>query len=139
MRSLRWACLWLALLPGAALAQSTASQVVPGFLDANGAFHQSAVPVNGFGSLTLLATTSTLLSTITPNSSGTAWPAKPGPAIVLNETSGILYVCPLGGTCSATGTTEGLEVAAGNAYQFNTMNTAATVYAASAGAIQVTW
>lgn len=144
MRSLRWACLWLALLPGVALAQSTAEQIVPGYFDAGGKFHQNTFVLNGFGSLTLSATTSTLLSTLTANSTGAVWPstatkAPPGPAIVFNWTAGILYVCPLGGTCSASGATEGMQITAGNAFQFPVMTSTATVYAASSGAIQVSW
>jgi hypothetical protein len=136
---LLWACLCLALLATPAFAQSTATREVPGYLDTNGNFHQSQFVLNGFGTLSVSATTSTLLSTITANSSGTAWPAQPGPSVVANFTAGILYVCPFGGTCSASGATEGLQLAAGTAYQFPVMSTNATVYAASAGAIQVTW
>ena len=91
--------------------------------------------IHGFGSLSIGGTTSTLLNTLTVGPNSTPWPPVTSQVFILNNTSGILYVCPLGGTCS----TAGIQIAAGNAYGFNGMATNATAYAASAGSVQAQW
>lgn len=92
--------------------------------------------IHGFGSLSINATTSTLLSTLTVGPNSVPWPTVTSQVFVINQTSGTIYVCPLGGTCSST---TGIWILSGNAYGFNGMATTATVYAANAGTVQAQW
>lgn len=94
-------------------------------------------PIQGYG--TLAATnTSALLSTLTASAGSAAWPVHPGTVNVQNAASsaGILYVCPLGGVCSAS---VGIPVAAGASYRVYQPATAMTVIAASTATIWAQW
>ena len=70
--------------------------------------NQPTVPpsLNGFGTLAL-TNASALISTVTANAAGAAYPGANGfqnQAVTITNSSasaGIAYVCPLGGTCSA--------------------------------------
>ncbi len=146
---MKWLALVLALLVGApgAFGQTTAQQVTPGFYlspcplvttSLAGCFvptSATAAPVVGFGNLTPAATTSTLISSVTLGPNSGSWPVVPGQVWISNLTTGILYVCPLGGTCG----TSGLPILAGSSFGIFMGTTAMTVYAATSGLVGVQW
>jgi hypothetical protein len=93
--------------------------------------------VKGFG--TLAATSaSTALSTVTAGPNSAVWPTSPAQLYVINSpaSAGTVYVCPLGGTCSAS---VGIPVPAGGAYGFYQAATGMTVFAASTATVVAQW
>lgn len=82
--------------------------------------------VTGFGTLAV-TNSSALASTMTAGPNSAVWPTVPGMLYVLNDaaSNGSLYVCPLGGTCSAT---VGLELVPGRSWGFNKPATTMTVF-----------
>lgn len=105
----------------------------------SGVTNVAPLPTHGFGSLSISATTSTLLSTTTVGPNSTPWPLVPSLVYFINQTAGTCYVCPLAGTCGASGAPEGIWVLSGNAYGFFQMSTNATAYCASSGTVQAQW
>ena len=100
------AALAFSVLASSALAQST-QQIVPATLA-------------GFGTLAV-STSSILLSTATVGPNSTTFPGGnlPGRQIIVRNSTasaGVLYICPLGGTCSAT---VGIPLAIGETKTFN--------------------
>jgi hypothetical protein len=128
---LLWACLCFALLPAVASAQGDFP---------SGLSPVATVPaIHGFGTLSATAA-STQLSTLTTGPNSAAWPTGtliPQVYVINSSTSaGIVYLCPLGGTC---GTTVGIPIAAGSAYGVFAGSTAMTVYAASTATVVAQW
>lgn len=82
--------------------------------------------VLGFGTLAV-TNSSALASTMTAGPNSAVWPTVPGMLYVLNDaaSNGTLYVCPLGGTCSAT---VGLELTPGRSWGFYKPATTMTVF-----------
>lgn len=118
------AVLFLWLPSFSVLAQSTAQPVVPGYLTTSGCpsgqttcFVQygagsSSVPIvtgppklTAYGTLSV-TNSSVALSTLTPGPNSPAWTAAyPSNYVAINNSigsAGALYVCWLGGTCSAS-------------------------------------
>lgn len=131
------------LLPIAASAQ-TAQQVTPGYLSTTcpGANVPCFIPtagnvaqVSGFGTMSVTAS-STLVSTITTGPNSSAWPATPGLVNFVNGGSSVIYLCPLGGTCSAS---VGIALAAGASLQIFGPSNAATVFDATTGTLGAQW
>jgi hypothetical protein len=91
----------------------------------------------GFGTLAVV-NASALASTATAGPNSAVWPTAPGMLYVLNDaaSNGNLYVCPLGGTCSAT---VGLELTPGRSWGFFKPATAMTVFATTTATGQFTW
>jgi len=91
----------------------------------------------GFGTLAVTAA-STLGSTLTLGPNSGAWSATPGLLVVLNDagSAGNLYVCPIGGTCSAA---NGLELTPGRSWSFYAPSTNLTVIAATTATAQFQW
>lgn len=132
------------LAPLAAHAQSTANQVTPGYLSTTcpgsvvACFVPTAegvAPVAGFGTMTVTAS-STLVSTLTTGPNSAAWPATPGLVRFINGGSSVIYLCPLGGTCSAT---VGIAIAASTTLPIFAPSTSATVFDATTGTLGVQW
>lgn len=94
-------------------------------------------PVSGFGTLSATAA-STLLSTLTAGPNSSVWPLLPKQIFVMNApgSAGVVYVCPKGGTCSAS---VGIPIAAGYSYGFYQPATAMTVFAASTATVVAQW
>lgn len=107
------------------------------YMDANGNLCVTTADqaISGFGSLAA-TNSSALLSTLTVNAAGAAWPAVPGVVKITNASTsaGILYVCPLGGTCSST---VGIPMIAGQIKSFTHPSTSMTVIAASTATVIV--
>lgn len=97
----------------------------------------SPAPIKGFGTLSA-TNASALLSTLTVGPNSAAWPTSPNQMYVINSSAsgGILYVCPLGGTCSAT---VGIPIAAGATESFFAPSTSMTVIAASTATVVAQW
>lgn len=137
------ALLCLLLLSSAAHAQSTANQVLPGYLSTtcSGGLPSCFVPtggvspVKGFGTLAV-TTASALVSTATLGPNSAAWPATPGMVTFINEGATVLFLCPLGGTCT---TTTGIPMAVGQSLPIFNPSTSATVVDVSTGTLAVTW
>lgn len=93
--------------------------------------------VAGFGTLAV-STSSVQMSTLTTGPSSAVWPTAPGLVYIVNSpvSSGLLYVCPLGGSCT---TSNGIPIAAGGAYGFYKPSTAMTVIAASSATAVAQW
>jgi hypothetical protein len=115
--------------------------IQPGYMDAlgnicgSGSSSTTSPPVKGFGNLTGTGA-SALLSTLTTGPSSAAWPTSPGQVYVIT-TGGTGYVCPLGGTCSATvGIPIGSAVAG---WGFNAPSTNMTVYGANTVTFTAQW
>jgi len=91
----------------------------------------------GFGTLAVTAA-STLGSTLTLGPNSGSWSATPGLLVVLNDvnSAGNLYVCPIGGTCTAA---NGLELTPGRSWTFYAPSTSLTVIAATTAAAQFQW
>jgi hypothetical protein len=91
----------------------------------------------GFGTLAATAA-STLASTLTLGPNSGSWSATPGLLVVLNDvnSAGNLYVCPIGGTCTAA---NGLELTPGRSWTFYAPSTSLTVIAASTATAQFQW
>jgi hypothetical protein len=91
----------------------------------------------GFGTLAATAA-STLASTLTLGPNSGAWSATPGLLVVLNDagSAGNLYVCPIGGTCTAA---NGLELTPGRSWTFYAPSTSLTVIADSTATAQFQW
>jgi hypothetical protein len=91
----------------------------------------------GFGTLAVTAA-STLGSTLTLGPNSGAWSATPGLLVVLNDvnSAGNLYVCPIGGTCTAA---NGLELTPGRSWSFYAPSTSLTVIAATTATAQFQW
>lgn len=126
------ALLLLALLLGA-----PAVALAQGYTN-DGVSVTSTVPVvKGFGTLSATAA-STLLSTLTVGPNSAAWPTAPAQMYVINSSAsaGIVYFCPLGGTCSAS---VGIPIAAGSAYGVYAGSTAMTVFAVSTATVVAQW
>lgn len=109
------------------------------YMDANGnlCVGTSNAPVAGFGTLSVTSG-SALLSTLTAGPNSAAWPTSPRQVYVVNApaSSGTLYVCPKGGTCSAS---TGIPIAAGGAYGFYQPATTMTVVSASTSTAVAQW
>lgn len=93
--------------------------------------------VLGFGTLAV-TNSSALASGATAGPNSAVWPTTPGMLYVLNDaaSAGNLYVCPLGGTCSAT---VGLELTPGRSWGFYKPATTMTVFATTTATGQFTW
>jgi hypothetical protein len=91
--------------------------------------------VTGFGTLAL-GNTSTALSTLSLGPNSAAWPAQPGMVYVMNSTTsaGPIYVCPLGGTCTAA---NGIPIAVGQWYGFYRPASGMTAIAPSTATVEV--
>lgn len=102
-----------------------------------GVVSTTPAPVKGFGTLSA-TNASTLLSTLTAGPSSGTWPTVPGQVYVMNSvgSGGLIYVCPLGGTCSAS---VGIPISAGNAYGFYEPSTSMTVFAVSTATVIAQW
>lgn len=101
-------------------------------------FAPSQTTIIGYGTLAATAS-SVLISTMTKGPNSVTWATiPPGMVYVLNDTAsaGNLYVCPLGGTCSAT---VGLELTPGRSWGFNRPSATMTVFAATTATVQLTW
>jgi hypothetical protein len=94
--------------------------------------------VTGFG--TLAATNaSASISTMTLGPNSAAWPPpQPTNVYVSNATTsaGLLYVCPLGGTCTVA---NGIPIAPGASYGFARPAGAMTVIAATTATVWTQW
>jgi hypothetical protein len=91
--------------------------------------------IQGFGNLTGNSA-SALLSSLTLGPNSAAWPASPGEVYII-ATGGTGYVCPLGGTCSASvGIPIGGIVAGWGFYK---PSTSMTVYATNAVTFTTQW
>lgn len=95
----------------------------------------TTAPVKGFGNLTGTGA-SALLSTLTTGPNSAAWPTTPGQVYVI-ATGGTGYVCPEGGTCSATNGIPIGGIVAG--WGFNAPSTNMTVYGASSVTFTAQW
>ena len=97
----------------------------------------SAAAVTGFGTLSA-TNASTLLSTLTTGPNSAVWPTVPGMVYVINasNSAGIVYACPLGGTCVAA---TGIPIAPGGWYGFYKPATAMTVIAATTASVSAQW
>lgn len=149
---LTWLAALLAMgLSGQAVAQTGYIRVVncgdykppvgssQGSMDQNGNICTSGIStapaILGFGTLAVTAA-STLVSTMTAGPNSAAWNATPpGAVYVLNDaaSAGNLYVCPLGGTCSAT---VGLELTPGRSWGFYKPAATMTVFATTTSTAQ---
>lgn len=100
----------------------------------------ASVPPRMSGYGTLAATTaSALLSTMTVGPGSPAFPGSTLPMIyIYNSTNsaGVLYVCPLGGTCTSS---VGIPIVAGGAWGFNGASQNMTVIAASTATVVAQW
>lgn len=136
------ALLFALLLPVAAHAQ-TALPVTPGYMSTScpGSIIACFVPtggpsaIQGFGTLSV-GSASVLVSTLTTGPNSAAWPTKPGMVSFINEGSSVIYLCPLGGTCSAT---VGIPMAAGSTLPVFNPSTNATAFDASTGTLVAQW
>ena len=94
--------------------------------------------VGGFG--TIAATTaSALVSSMTLGVNSPAWNANGLQRVYIMNiagSAGILYVCPLGGTCSAT---VGIPIQVGAWYGFYQPSPNMTIIAASTATVWVQW
>jgi hypothetical protein len=91
--------------------------------------------MTGFG--TIAATTASVqVSTMTLGPQSNTWPPSPKTVYVMNAagSAGLLYVCPLGGTCSAT---TGIPISPGAAYGFAGPASTMTLVAASTATVWV--
>jgi hypothetical protein len=142
----RLAVLALLLWPGIAMAQNTYDG--NGNLNVNiggrGGTPASTTPITtspaaitGFGTLAVV-NASALASTATAGPNSAVWPTTTGMLYVRNESAsaGTLYVCPLGGTCSAT---VGLELPPGQSWGFYKPATTMTVFATTTATMQAQW
>lgn len=93
--------------------------------------------ITGFGTLSV-SNSSVLLSTMTAGPNSGVWPIAPQMMYVTNSpgSSGTLYVCPLGGTCSAS---VGIPLAVGSSYGFFQPKTNMTVIAATTATAVPQW
>lgn len=104
---------------------------------------QPVVPpqVNGFGTLAVTAA-STLLSTLTPGPNSPAYPPTTFPNGTIRVrssplSSGNVWICPLGGTCSIA---VGIPIAVGGTEDYTITNSAVpTVFATTTATIIVEW
>lgn len=138
--------LFLALLllvfPLAAHAQ-TAMPVTPGYMATQCSgigpcFVPTAdgvVAVKGFGTLAVTGT-SALVSTLTVGPGSAAWPTVPGLVRFMNTGTTTLFLCPLGGTCSAT---TGIPIAAAATLAIFNPSTSTTVIDATTGTLVAQW
>jgi hypothetical protein len=114
----------------------TAVQGTPANLQVQNTPTATVPQVKGFGSLSA-TNSSVALSTLTtgPNSAG--WPTSPGMVFVSNSSAsaGLIYVCPLAGSCNTTG----IQIAPGGAYGFYQPSTSMTVIAASTATVGAQW
>lgn len=96
-------------------------------------------PVTGFGTLSV-TNASALLSTLTAGVNSPAWPAGTAGTMiyVINSpgSAGLLYLCPLGGTCTAAA---GIPIAVGAAFGCNRCVPAMTVIAATTATAIAQW
>lgn len=119
---------------GGAASTVAISQTTPGTTNA-----VSSTPpaITGFGTLAVTAS-SALASTATAGPNSAVWPTTTGMLYVRNESAsaGTLYVCPLGGTCSAT---VGLELPPGQSWGFYKPATTMTVFATTTATMQAQW
>lgn len=113
----------LLLLPSLAFAQSTTINI--------------PWPVTGFATLSL-TNASTLLSTSTVGPNSGIWPVAPQVMYVVNApaSGGTAFICPLGGTCTAS---NGIPIAAGAAYGFTRPATTMTAISASTSTLITQW
>jgi hypothetical protein len=134
----------LAAAPIAARAQSLSEPVVPGYLTqtgCNGGLSTCFTPVGGtspikgFGTLAV-SSSSVLVSTLTAGPNSSAWPTAPGMVNFINAGSSVIYLCPLGGTCSAT---VGIPMPAATTLPIFNPSTSATAFDASSGTLAATW
>lgn len=111
------------LMAGAALAQTVS---VP-------------QPLTGFGTLAV-TNTSALLSTLTAGTNSPAWPAGTAGTMiyVVNSpaSAGLMYLCPLGGTCTAAA---GIPIAVGSAFGCSRCAPTMTVIAATTATAIAQW
>lgn len=92
--------------------------------------------ITGFGTLAV-SNSSVLLSTMTAGPNSGVWPTAPQMMYVTNAPGGgILYVCPLGGTCSSS---VGIPIAAGSSYGFFRPAATMTVISASTSTAVPQW
>jgi hypothetical protein len=156
------ACLLLLLcLVTGADAQSVAGQSVQGYLNSSGKWVpydttgagvsvnclagcsgsggavSTVPPIHGFGTLSATAA-SAALSGLTPGPNSAVWPTSPAQMFVINSpgSAGIVYVCPLGGTCSAT---VGIPLSVGQSYALYQPSTSMTVFAVSTATVVAQW
>jgi len=89
----------------------------------------------GFGKLAV-TNSSALVSTLTIGPNSEAWPTSPGVVDIVNDhqSADVVWVCPLGGACSAT---NGLPVPAGTSWRFNRPATAMTVFSTAGATIRI--
>ena len=138
---MRWLALAFALLCGVAHAQ-TANQVTPGYITTTcpgigPCFVPTggAAPVSGFATLAVTAS-SALVSTATKGPNSANWPTAPGMVAFINAGSTVLFLCPLGGTCT---TTAGIPIAVGATLSLFNPSTIATVVDATTGTLVAQW
>ena len=127
------------LLAGPAFAQTA---VVPGYqTPQNPGLQFSPVggpsSVTGWGQLSVTSS-STLMSGLSTGQKSGAWPNYPGMVYISNSpaSAGILYVAPLGGTCSST---TDIPIAVGGSYGFLHPSSSLTVCAASTATAVAQW
>lgn len=92
-------------------------------------------PISGFGTLAVTSA-SALVSTLTVGPNSAVWPTSPGFMEFRNTGASVIYLCPLGGTCSAT---VGIPIAAGAVVPIFHPTTTATVFDATTGTLVVNW
>ena len=136
----RWiAAVVLMLMSGAAHAQKS---VVEGYqtyqnpgLQFSGVGGQGEVAGFSQGNVT---TASVAVSSFIIGTYSAPWPTSPGWVTVENQSnsSGILYVAPLGGTCS---TTTDIPIAVGGSYSFLNPSSAMTVCSSSTATADIIW
>lgn len=106
------------------------------FTGSSGTITATPPAITGYGALTVGASSSTLLSTVTTSPDSAAWPTSPGYVVFWNTGSATAYYCPLGGPCSAA---VGLPVPAGGSYGAYKISTNATAFSVGATAVTLQW
>jgi hypothetical protein len=89
----------------------------------------------GFGKLAV-TNASTLVSTLTTGPNSAAWPTTPGIVDIANDgtSADTVWVCPLGGTCSAA---NGIPVPIGGSWRFTKPATTMTVFSTGGATIRI--
>ena len=99
----------------------------------------AAVPpqISGYGTLAV-TNSSVLASTMTVGPNSPAWPAQPGQVFAVNSagSTGTAFVCPLGGTCSAS---NGIPVGVGASYGFFKPSANMTLFSTAGATVVFQW
>lgn len=93
--------------------------------------------ISGYGTLAV-TNSSVLASTMTTGPNSPAWPSQPGQVFVVNSagSTGTVFVCPLGGTCSAS---VGVPVAVGASYGFYKPLGTMTLFSTASATVILQW